>query len=655
MGPIIATLRTLLVAGLVLGAAVGALFLVDRVNRAPRPLDPGIAAIDGTRQGTRLLILLVDSWCDQAARDSTLFPAVARLRRDGASGSLLGVYEGFTIPAVRAAFTGHAETQLVNLVRNFRFRALPIESFFRDVHGLGRRTLVVAREPFTQFGPVFTERFPADSGRDMYDTDRERPGIALRAYREEPFDVVVCHWESFDWVAHEEGTATARYRASARQTDSVIAAFASARAPDDYLLVYGDHGHTDTGEHKTGFDIPAFWLLIGPGVTAGAKLPPLPMTNLRYVASHALGITLRGGPYDLAAIRQAIPVTVAAGAGTSLASPLAAPLALPAAYGISRAPREYLIALAVFVLAVGVAALCRWLLPPPALGHRDLLRAIGLLAATFALGLALPPLVEPLRPGGVTMIVALYAAGVVAKLLLLRDAGRVRWPLAIVVTTGLALVEFRVLERPLILGVMVLVALVVQRARDEAHRRLALIALLQLLLYFTLRLPIYLFPWVDGFLLAAAVVGRRSLPATLTVVRDVGLVGGAWALACGLLAGNLEWGFLYLLFPAHLVELQVQWFLPFILAKIPLLLLLTLVVARRTPDRALGEVVLVMAGWRFVAVWVARLGGVPTADVWPVAEQGAYLATYVVAVMAWGWHVTAGRAVWRATVRVSTP
>ena len=78
-------------------------------------------------------------------------------------------------------------------------------------------------------------------------------------------------------------------------------------------------------------------------------------------------------------------------------------------------------------------------------------------------------------------------------------------------------------------------------------------------------------------------------------------------------------------------------------AALTLLLLLTLVVARRTPDRALGQVVMVMAGWRFFAVWVARLGGVPTADVWPVAEQGAYLATYVVAVIAWGWHVAANR------------
>ena len=116
------------------------------------------------------------------------------------------------------------------------------------------------------------------------------------------------------------------------------------------------------------------------------------------------------------------------------------------------------------------------------------------------------------------------------------------------------------------------------------------------------------------------------------------LVGGAWTLACGTLAGNLEWGFLYTLFSAYVVELEVQWFLPFILAKIPLLLVLTLVVARRAPDRALAQVVMTMAALRFASVWIMRLAGAPTVELWPLAEQGAYLSTFVIAVVAWGWH-----------------
>lgn len=630
-----AILRVVAVAAMVLTAAITALLLVDRINPPARPTDPGIAAVDSTRR-SRLLVLHVDSWRDQSARDSTLFPTVARLRREGASGTLLGVYEGFTVPAVRAAFTGYAETQLVNLVHNFHFTALPIESFFRDVKAIGKRSLVVGNEPFTQFGPVFEERLPPAEGRDMYATDRLRPGIALRAYREEPFDVVACHWESFDWVAHEEGIRTARYRASARQSDSVIAAFAAARAPGDYLLIYGDHGHTETGEHKTGYDIPTYWMLLGPDVTPGVELPPLAITNLRYIASHAVGITLRGEPYDLQAIARALPI-----GSTRVSTPLAD---IDGTMGaVSHRPAEYLVALAVLLVAVAVATACWRLLPPPSLSRRDMAMSVLLVTLAFAAGLLVPTTAEPLRPGGFPLVVALYVVGVLAKLLLVRDGGRIGWPLAAATTAVLALVEFRVIEHPAAIagfaGIAILAAI---RSRTEAHRRLAFIVLLQLLLYFTLRLPIYLFPWIDLFLLAAAATGTGSRAdrfGTLRdVLRDVVLVSGAWTLACGSLAGNLEWGFLYTLFPAHVVELEVQWFLPFILAKIPLLLVLTLVAAQRSPDRALAQVVMTMAALRFSSVWIMRLAGAPTSELWPLAEQGAYLSTFVIAVVAWGWH-----------------
>ena len=659
-----AVLRVIAVAVPVIGAAVLALLLVDRINPPPRRTDPGIAAVDSTRR-SRLLILHVDSWRDESARDSTLFPAVARLRREGASGTLLGVYEGFTIPAVRAAFTGHAETQLVNLVHNFHFTALPIESFFRDVATVGKRALVVGREPFAQFGPVFDERVPPIDGRDMYTTDRLRPPIALRGYREEPWDVVVCHWESFDWVAHEEGIATDRYRASARQSDSVIAAFAAARAPGDYLLVYGDHGHTTTGEHKTGYDIPTFWLLLGPDVTAGATLPPLPITNLRYVASHAVGITLRSEPYDLATIGAALPVVRGDAAPVVRASFVREPVQRAITLtNISRQPLEYLTAAAVLLVAIGIAALCWRLLPPPSLSVRDLVTTVAALVLLFAAGRFVPAAAEPLRPAGFPLAVALYVVGVVAKLVLLRDGGRMAWLPAAATTTVLALVEFRAIEHPAVIALLSIAALVATvRVQAEAYRRLARIALLQLLLYFTLRLPIYLFPWIDLFLLAvwATRPDARYLtqvntqlntqPNTrLPVWHDVLLVGGAWTLACGTLAGNLEWGFLYTLFPAHVVELDVQWFLPFILAKIPLLLLLTLVVAQRAPDRALAQVVMIMTALRFAAVWVMRLAGAPTAELWPLAEQGAYLTTFVTAVVAWGWHRRASSPARRAAL-----
>lgn len=641
-----ATLRGVAIAGLVLGTAVAALLSVDRINRPAPAADLGIASVDRSARHRRLLILHVDSWRDSSARDSTLFPLTAQLRRQGASGTLQGVYEGFTIPAVRAAFTGVAETQLVNLLQNFHFTALPLSSVFRDAQRVGRRTLVVAREPFVQFGPVLKIRYDSMPGQDMYATDALRPQIALDAYAE-GYDVVVCQWETFDWVAHEDGVSTLRYRVAARQADSVIAAFAAARAPEDYLLVYGDHGHTWTGEHKTGYDIPAFVLLLGPDVTAGADIGELAITNLRYLASHALGITLRGAPYDLAAIRRAIPIRGEATAGALTATDNATGAANNqpsdnASTGLSDRPMDYVIALVVFLAVAAVAALCLRLLATPSYAVSTLLPPLLLLAAAMLLTPSIPPVDAWLRPAGELWVVVLYAVAVLAKLVLFLRRADGRWLAAIIATAAVAMSEFWnvVFDQPLVMSALILAALIASFVpRQTAHRDLARIALLQLLVYATLRVPLYLFAWLDLVLLAAFLIAKHPQLVARPALRDALIVLTAYSCTIGWVPGGLEWGFLYKVFPAHLVELEVQRFLPLILAKIPLVFVLFLVVARRRPDRALAQVAMLMVALRLAAVWTLSLAGAPTVQLWPLAEHGAYLATFVVAVVAWGWQL----------------
>jgi len=652
-------LRTLAIAALVLGTAVVALLSVDRVNRPAPAGDPGIAWVDSTARHRRLLILHVDSWRDSSARDSTLFPLTTALRRQGASGTLQGVYEGFTVPAVRAAFTGVAETQLVNLIQNFHFTALPLSSFFRDAHRLGRRTLVVAREPFVQFGPVLEIRYDSTPGQDMYQTDAQRPRIALDAYAAGN-DVVVCQWETFDWVAHEDGVTTARYRVAARQSDSVVAAFAAARAPEDYLLVYGDHGHTWSGEHKTGYDIPGFVLLIGPDVTPGASLDDLSITNLRYLSSHALGIALRGAPYDIATIRRAVPVrsdTLAGSPTTTDATTDAATsdaatsdaatsdaatsdAATREPHGWSTRPLDYALVLGLLLGVVGVATLCLRLLDGPSHSAGALMPAFALLVVAMLVAPRIPPVDVWLRPAGLPAVIGLYAIGVVAKLWLFVRTAEGRWPAALLATAGVAAFQFWnvIYEQPLLVGALILLALGgATLPRAAGDRTVARLALLQILVFATLRVPLYLFAWLDVVLLGTVLLASQPWVRARSALRDAGLVLVAYGCTIGWVPGGLEWGFLYSVFPAHLVELEVQRFLPLILAKIPLVLVLFLVATRRAPDRGFAQVLLLMVGLRFVAVWVLSLAGAPTVEIWPLAEHGGYLATFVAAVVAWGW------------------
>lgn len=621
---------------LVVAMAAGALLAIDRVNRPPHPLDPGIASVDTTKRG-RLFILHVDSWRLQGVLDSTLFPQVTRLRERAASVPLQTVFEGFTIPAVHAAFTGHAETELVNLVRNFQFSARPVESFFRDAQRLGKRTLVVAREPFVQFGTVYDERYPRGA-RDQYVLDRERPEIAFAGWQREGYDIVVLHYESLDWVAHEVGIDHDRYRRESRYADSLVVRVANALGPNDYLLAYGDHGHTVRGEHKTGFDIPTFALFVGPDVTPGVTTAKLATTNLRYLASHAMGITLRPDPYELGEIGRLLPVAV---------DDLARGEGRPTAERWSRAPADYAIALVVLLCATAVAALVLTRVPGAGLSTTGFAVVIVLAAAEFAFRGQLAALVALVRPGTMTGVVTLYAVAVAAKLAVLRRGGRTPWFTAVAATTVLALVEFLVIAHVALIGATVALAGVLWwRARTEETRWVAQIVVLQTLVYFTLRLPIYLFAVADLYLAATyflAGQARRAGGMRATAALDAWIGLGAYTVSCGWVAGSIEWGFLYRFAPAHLVELQVQWFLPLILAKIPLFLLLTMRVADRPPARALIQVVMVLAALRFSAVWLMRLAGAPTVEIWPLAEQGGILALFVAA-------LAAGTA-WSSTVR----
>jgi hypothetical protein len=644
-----------------LAAAAGSLLLLDRVNAPPASADPGVAMVDTTRH-SRLLILHIDSWRYETATDSALMPQVARLRARGASWEMETVFEGFTVPAVRAAFAGHAETQLVNFIQNFRVRDLGIESFFQDASRAGKRTLVVGNEPFTQFGPYFEQRLPDVRGRSMYETDRLRPGIAMRAWLDEKFDVVVCHYESTDWVAHEVGIASPRYRQEFAFADSLVASFAAALGPRDYLLVYGDHGHNANGEHKTGLHIPTFGLLLGPDVKRDVTVGPIATGNIRYIASHALGITLRPKPYQIEELSRFIP--------TPSDTRFAEPASLKR--GASRSAVDYILALAVALLGLAIGMVLARGVPgervspftatalvalftlevvvqryraPGATVFPFVLIALGatstrlsawwraaivLLGAWFAartMGVA-----QMLTPPGVIGLIPLYALAIGAKLLVLDGvAGRDRWRSVAAWTTAITLVELRVWDSPvscfalLAAGVVALV-----KGSDGAERRVARIVIL----------PIFQLAWMDLFIASVWLVTRERDGAGT----DTLIVTGSFALTSGWLASGLEWGFLYALFPAHVVERQVQYFIPFILAKIPLVLVLTLAAIGRRPGRRLIEVLMMYAGVRFGLAWILRLGGAPSVEIWPLAEQAIYLTTFVLAGVVWAWKPGVGSA-----------
>jgi hypothetical protein len=645
------------------------LLVADGINNPPSREDLGFIRVD-TASKSHVLILLVDSWRHQTAVDSTIMPAVARLSRDGASGKLETVFEGFSIPAIRAEFSGAAETQLVNLIRNFHFRALPTESSFLDASRIGKHSLVVGDEPFTQFGPFLEKRLPAAQGLDIYGLDKLRPGLALDAYRSGKYDLVVCHYETGDWRAHEFGVHAAAYVAAFAHVDSVIADFARARRPGDYLLVFGDHGHNERGEHKTGIYIPTHGLFIGPDIKAGVVFPSLPVSDMRVIVDHALGIQLRAPAREVGRLAQFLPLDPVAGAVDP---------AQPRGPAVSRRVNDYLL-FALFLAALGAASIVavsgesgeprtQWLAPanlavlglfvaemvvqqavhPEWAAFPFLMVGVGTLAwkgdrwrgaVIVAIGLFFvsrftldADAASPVRaPVGLGELVPLYVAGSCAKLVLLAGIAGWRRPraaaAAVLATAVLALLEYRVWDYPeAFIAVIVIALAALARFRGGDAHRLALVVFGYAALYFTLRLPIYEYAWVDFFVLAVWLASRAAPGPWL----DALVICGAFTLTSVWLPSGLEWGFLYGIFPAYVIELQVGWFVPLILLKLPLLLLVTWWAAGSRPTRRFVGLMFAYAGIRFVGVWVVRLAGGTGAQVWPMAEQGIYLTTFAIA------------------------
>lgn len=645
-----------LAGAIVLGTAA-ALLAGEALHPSPRPRDPGVAGVDTTSRA-RLFVVILDSWRLQTATDSTLMPRTQALRARGASWPMTTVFEGFTTPALRAAFTGHAQTQLVNLIQNFSAATLPIESFFRDAQATGKRTVVVANEHFVQFGPFFETRFPWDPALDMYANDRRRASEAAAAWQRGDHDVVVAHLETFGWIAQEVGVADARYRAEAAYADSVIAALAALRRPGDYFLAFGDHGHTLTGAHKTGLDIPTFGLLLGPDVRPGVRADTLDITDIRFLASRAVGIALRPEPYHTARIASFLPVQAAATRARPAAAPPAGPRAAAwtalavavlggaAALALRALPGTGLgttAAITVALVAVGEAlAATRWggaaavfplLLAVAALLARSAIARAGLilLALFFASRWVLPPDGGALAlraPLGVPALATLYSAAVIADgaaLCALAAPGRARH--ALIAAAAVAALQFALFDRAwACVAASAAAAAWLATRRDPAQRPLALAVLLMTLHTVVTRVSLYQVAWFDLFLLAV-VLARQVRPPW----RDALIAAGAFGLACGWNPGGLEWGVLYEFAPAYLVELRIEWFLPLIVAKLPLALLVTCAVAQRRPDRALAGVFVIAAAATVAVSWAARLIGADGVTVWTIAERALYLGVFAAA------------------------
>ena len=242
----------------------GALALV-RVNRTMadnelRTIEPGNA-----RTG-RVVFVMVDSLSASLAEDAALFPTLARLRPRALWGRIAGCLPASTVACTRTMLEGSSAGYVASL-DNFAARHAGNESFPLIAHARGMRVAVASDHTFTHMlGDLGGPRLEYATAKvPVFGWDEAARTNAVTWLEQGSADVLLVHLVDLDKASHSPGPSSARYAQEMRDADAALAEIASRLGPADSLIVAGDHGHDEFGNHTPD---PGY-LALGPDFAPG--------------------------------------------------------------------------------------------------------------------------------------------------------------------------------------------------------------------------------------------------------------------------------------------------------------------------------------------------------------------------------------------------
>lgn len=292
--------------------AVALFWQCDRTLHANERRTEKTATAGPAPEYSPVFVMFVDSLRYETAMDPAIMPALAALRAAAASARMNTVYQGHTVPAMRAIFTGGSPSGVFNVFTDFRRTNLRLASLFSELHASGRRSAAWSSGQFNQFGDALDLRFVhpflgADhDGDPMARRDQRRVAEALDLLAEGRHALVVAHVEFTDYAAHQFGIHRPDYVRYFRAADAMIAEAARRVPPGATLAVLGDHGHDERGAHKAGLDIPTVAVFRGPAFRAGFDLGTIEITHSGYFLHAALRQPLNRAAYPHGVLSRAL-------------------------------------------------------------------------------------------------------------------------------------------------------------------------------------------------------------------------------------------------------------------------------------------------------------------------------------------------------------
>ncbi len=244
--------------------------------------EPGIpVAASPSAPARKLVVLVVDGLRPEDARDERL-AFLKPFRDHGFVAEIEPCLERQTVPCVSEAFMGTATAGLLGVYHNLVSAGTTVNSsVFSDVVDSGRTTAVVHEKEYSAYSRSLTRDWHGDSAAGW---------AHAKQYIGEGIDLVVWHYPFLDEVAHHFPVGTPKYDAAIRRLNDDGEALVAALPPEYRLVVCGDHGHSLSGRHIFGLNIPTVFLSDGELFGNAPVKERLPISTYRFLVGAELGL-----------------------------------------------------------------------------------------------------------------------------------------------------------------------------------------------------------------------------------------------------------------------------------------------------------------------------------------------------------------------------
>ena len=185
---------------------------------------------------------------------------------------------------IKETLTGRSSFSLFGLFVNWGNAGDPGENLLRDARRAGKSVAMVSAGDLTPFSvdvaseELFTERYLPKETRQALEYAKDH-------------DLVIYHYIWHDTQAHHNDVGTPEYQVGLNKMNRVVEQISQGIDGTDMdLIVLGDHGHSDTGLHVHGMDIPTVLVARSPRLKNTLIEGRIPISATRYLSGIIMGL-----------------------------------------------------------------------------------------------------------------------------------------------------------------------------------------------------------------------------------------------------------------------------------------------------------------------------------------------------------------------------